>query len=48
MRLTSPQDIEGYEGEFWDDLEGDFMNHLDEVNSKLANAGLPQLGQSPA
>lgn len=41
-------DIEGYEGDFWDDLQGHFMDHLDEVNERLAAAGLPQLGQKPA
>ncbi|KAH7025682.1 putative homogentisate 1,2-dioxygenase [Microdochium trichocladiopsis] len=40
--------IPGYQGEFWDDLQGHFMDHLDEVNSKLAAAGLPTLGQEPA
>lgn len=33
--------IEGYEGAFWDDLQGDFLNHLPLVNEKLKAAGLP-------
>ncbi|KAH8879378.1 putative homogentisate 1,2-dioxygenase [Thozetella sp. PMI_491] len=34
-------------GEFWDDLQGHFMDHLDTVNTKLAAAGLPGLGNKP-
>ncbi|KIW19658.1 homogentisate 1,2-dioxygenase [Exophiala spinifera] len=47
-RNPSIKHIEGYEGDFWDDLQGHFMDHLDEVNERLAAAGLPQLGQKPA
>ena len=28
----------------WDDLKGQFMNHLDEINADLTAAGLPKLG----
>jgi homogentisate 1,2-dioxygenase len=28
----------------WDDLKGEFMNHLDQVNADLKAAGLPGLG----
>ncbi len=41
-------DIEGYEEGFWSDLQGHFLDHIDEVNLKLAKAGLPTLGQKPA
>ncbi|KAJ9134090.1 Homogentisate 1,2-dioxygenase [Pleurostoma richardsiae] len=47
-RNPSIKHIPGYEGDFWDDLQGHFMDHLDEVNVKLSAAGLPQLGQGPA
>lgn len=40
--------IPGYEGDFWDDLQGHFMDHLDIINAKLQSAGLPLLGQGPA
>ncbi len=40
--------IPGYEGDFWDGLQGHFMDHLEVVNAKLQAAGLPQLGQGPA
>jgi homogentisate 1,2-dioxygenase len=29
----------------WDDLKGQFMNHLDQVNLDLKAAGLPELGK---
>ena len=28
----------------WDNLKGQYMNHIDEVNADLKAAGLPQLG----
>ena len=28
----------------WDDLKGQFINHLDQVNADLEAAGLPGLG----
>lgn len=28
----------------WDNLKGQFMNHLDQVNADLKAAGLPPLG----
>ncbi|KAI6080631.1 putative homogentisate 1,2-dioxygenase [Hypoxylon rubiginosum] len=30
---------------FWDNLQGDFMNHIDTVNKKLEAAGRPPLGK---
>lgn len=30
----------------WDNLKGQFMNHLDEVNKELKKAGLKELGKS--
>jgi homogentisate 1,2-dioxygenase len=27
----------------WDDLKGEFINHLDQVNADLKAAGLPDL-----
>ncbi|KAH9897588.1 putative homogentisate 1,2-dioxygenase [Xylariomycetidae sp. FL2044] len=47
-RNPSIKHIPGYEGDFWDDLQGHFMDHLEEVNDKLRSAGLPVLGQGPA
>ncbi|KAF8639319.1 hypothetical protein AX16_010326 [Volvariella volvacea WC 439] len=35
-----------HEPKMWDDLKGQFVNHLDEVNRDLQAAGLPPLGQS--
>ena len=29
----------------WDDLKGQFMNHLGQVNADLKAAGLPELGK---
>ncbi|KAK4446631.1 homogentisate 1,2-dioxygenase [Podospora aff. communis PSN243] len=46
-RNPSTKSIPGYEGEFWDDLQGHFMDHLEEINGKLAAAGLPKLGEKP-
>jgi homogentisate 1,2-dioxygenase len=34
-----------YEPKIWDDLKGQFMNHLDQVNQDLRAAGLPELGK---
>ncbi|KAF1809997.1 putative homogentisate 1,2-dioxygenase [Eremomyces bilateralis CBS 781.70] len=47
-RNPTIKQIPGYEGEFWDNLQGHFMDHLDEVNTKLAAMGLPALGQGSA
>ncbi|KIM39361.1 hypothetical protein M413DRAFT_198003 [Hebeloma cylindrosporum] len=33
-----------HEPKMWDDLKGQFMNHLDRVNADLEAAGLPKLG----
>jgi homogentisate 1,2-dioxygenase len=33
-----------HEPKMWDDLKGQFVNHLDEVNADLKAAGLPPLG----
>ncbi|KAJ7589973.1 homogentisate 1,2-dioxygenase [Mycena floridula] len=33
-----------HEPKMWDDLKGQFMNHLDQVNADLKAAGLPTLG----
>ncbi|KAF9007503.1 homogentisate 1,2-dioxygenase [Cyathus striatus] len=33
-----------HEPKMWDDLKGQFMNHIDEVNADLKAAGLPPLG----
>ncbi|KAI0630720.1 homogentisate 1,2-dioxygenase [Trametes polyzona] len=37
-----------HEPKMWDDLKGQFINHLDEVNADLKAAGLPPLGKSRA
>jgi homogentisate 1,2-dioxygenase len=29
----------------WDDLKGQFVNHLDQVNADLKAHGLPELGK---
>jgi homogentisate 1,2-dioxygenase len=42
-RNSSIKHIDGYEGSFWDDLEGEFLNHLDTVNEKLRAAGHPEI-----
>jgi homogentisate 1,2-dioxygenase len=34
-----------HEPKMWDDLKGQFMNHLDQVNLDLKAAGLPELGK---
>jgi homogentisate 1,2-dioxygenase len=34
-----------HEPKMWDDLKGQFMNHLDQVNADLKAAGLPELGK---
>ena len=47
-RANIPLDIPGYEGDFWDDLQGHFLDHLEEIDAKLGAAGLPRLGQEPA
>ncbi|KAL0063451.1 hypothetical protein AAF712_009655 [Marasmius tenuissimus] len=33
-----------HEPKMWDDLKGQFMNHIDQVNKDLQAAGLPPLG----
>lgn len=33
-----------YEPNMWDDLKGQFMNHIAEVNADLKAAGRPPLG----
>ena len=33
-----------HEPKMWDNLKGQFMNHLDQVNADLKAAGLPPLG----
>lgn len=35
-----------HEPKMWDNLKGQFMNHLDEVNAELRKAGLKELGKS--
>ncbi|KDQ59299.1 hypothetical protein JAAARDRAFT_127432 [Jaapia argillacea MUCL 33604] len=35
-----------HEPKMWDNLKGQFLNHLDQVNSDLKAAGLPPLGPS--
>lgn len=30
----------------WDNLKGQFMNHLDAVNAELKKAGLKELGKA--
>lgn len=32
-----------HEPKMWDDLKGQFINHLDQVNADLKAAGLPDL-----
>ncbi|KAH9902944.1 homogentisate 1,2-dioxygenase [Cubamyces lactineus] len=34
-----------HEPTMWDNLKGQFVNHIDEVNAELKAAGLPQLGE---
>lgn len=34
-----------HEPKMWDNLKGQFMNHLDTVNADLKAAGLPPLGK---
>lgn len=36
-----------HEPKMWDNLKGQFVNHLDEVNADLKAAGLPSLGSKP-
>ena len=33
-----------HEPKMWDDLKGQFMNHIEQVNKDLQAAGLPPLG----
>jgi len=33
-----------HEPKMWDDLKGQFMNHIQEINTNLEKAGLPKLG----
>ena len=33
-----------HEPKMWDNLKGQFMNHIEEVNADLKVAGLPPLG----
>jgi len=42
-RNAAIKQIEGYEGAFWDDLKGEFLNHLDTVNEKLKTNGQPTI-----
>lgn len=42
ISLTDSEFTE-HEPKMWDDLKGQFMNHLDQVNSDLRAAGLPEL-----
>lgn len=35
--------FEEHEPKMWDDLKGQFINHLDQVNADLRAAGLPDL-----
>ncbi len=34
-----------HEPKMWDNLKGNFINHLDEINRDLKAAGLPELGK---
>ncbi|KAK5128729.1 hypothetical protein LTR85_000062 [Meristemomyces frigidus] len=36
------------DGEFWGNMKGHFMDHLDVVNKRLRAQGLPALGEGPA
>ena len=38
-------EIPGYDGEFWADLKGDFLNHVDFINAKLGALGRQLLGR---
>ena len=33
-----------HEPKMWDNLKGQFVNHLDQINADLKAAGLPPLG----
>jgi homogentisate 1,2-dioxygenase len=34
-----------HEPKMWDNLKGQFVNHLEEINADLKAAGLPELGK---
>ncbi|KAI0671633.1 homogentisate 1,2-dioxygenase [Trametes maxima] len=36
-----------HEPKMWDNLKGQFVNHIDEINADLKAAGLPPLGSKP-
>lgn len=38
------RDLE-HEPKMWDNLKGQFVNHLEEINAELKAAGLPELGK---
>lgn len=40
---TVADDDSEHEPKMWDNLKGQFLNHLDEVNSDLKAHGLPSL-----
>ncbi len=43
--MKSPKRHE-HEPKMWDDLKGQFMNHLESVNADLRAAGLPELARA--
>jgi homogentisate 1,2-dioxygenase len=42
-RNSAMKQMKGYEGAFWDDLQGEFLNHLKVVNEKLKANGQPEI-----
>ena len=43
-RLLPPLLRTEHEPKMWDNLKGQFVNHLDQINADLKAAGLPLLG----
>jgi homogentisate 1,2-dioxygenase len=43
--MTRSGKLHEHEPKMWDNLKGQFMNHLDQVNADLKAAGLPNLGE---
>lgn len=44
-RTTRDSPYSEHEPKMWDNLKGNFINHLDEINQDLKAAGLPELGK---